>query len=139
MNESATLPARILVVDDEDSVRLALRRMLESAGYRVEEAANGRIAMSLCRANPPDLMILDIFMPEQEGIETIQAMRREFPAVKILAISGQNAGIYLRMARLLGAHATLEKPLRMETVLETVRSLLGGCAPQSSRNSSPPA
>jgi len=126
MSESASPGARILVVDDDETVRLALRRMLESAGYEVLEAPNGRVAMTLCREDPPDLMITDIFMPEQEGMETIQAMRREFPGVKLIAVSGQAGGVYLRVAKLLGAQATLEKPLRMETVLATVRSVLGG-------------
>ena len=121
-------------MDDDETVRMALRRMLESAGYEVLEAPNGRVAMNLCRANPPALMITDIFMPEQEGMETIRAMRREFPNVKLIAVSGQAGALYLRMAKLLGVQATLEKPLRMETVLAAVRSVLGGEPPADSRD-----
>jgi len=134
MNQPASSRIRILVVDDDETVRLALRRMLESAGYEVQEAPNGRVAMTLCREDPPDVMITDIFMPEQEGMETIQAMRREFPGVKLIAVSGQAGAVYLRVAKLLGAQASLEKPLRMDTVLATIRSVLGGEAAPDSRD-----
>jgi len=118
-------PPRVLVVDDDDDVRTALRRMFESAGYEVLEAANGRVAMQVCAEHRPELLLVDIFMPEQEGIETIQAVRRQFPDSKIVAVSGKAGRVYLRMAKLLGAQATLEKPLRLETVLETARAVLG--------------
>jgi len=120
-----TSPARILVVDDEDEVRLSLRRMLESAGYEVLEASDGQEAMKVCRSRPLDLVITDIFMPGQEGMETIQALRREFPTLKVIAITGKTPEVYLKTARLLGAQATLEKPLRLETLLEAVRAVLG--------------
>jgi len=116
--------ASILVVDDDENVRKVLRRMLESAGYEVLEAANGRIAMTEFRDRRVDLLITDIFMPEQEGMETISTVRRDYPHLKIIAISGRTGGVYLKMARLLGAQATLEKPLRLEKVLETVRAVL---------------
>jgi CheY-like chemotaxis protein len=120
-----TSPARILVVDDEDEVRLSLRRMLESAGYEVLEASDGQEAMKVCRSRPLDLVITDIFMPGQEGMETIQALRREFPSVKIIAITGKASEVYLKTARLLGAQATLQKPLRLDPLLEAVRAVLG--------------
>ncbi len=113
------------MVDDDDDVRLALRRMLEEAGYEVLEAPNGRVAMTICRSNPPDVVVTDIFMPEQEGMETIRTLRREFPGVKLIAISDQpTAAVYLRMAKLLGAQAALEKPIPRDTLLATVRTLL---------------
>ncbi|MCS7314826.1 MAG: response regulator [Bryobacterales bacterium] len=125
MSEPKSLPRRILVVDDDDEARLALRRMLEEAGFDVLEAPNGRVALGICRSHPLDVVITDICMPEQEGLETIQALRREFPRVKLIAISGQPAAaVYLRMAKLLGAQATLEKPIRLETLLDTVGSVL---------------
>ncbi|MEK7407135.1 MAG: response regulator [Acidobacteriota bacterium] len=116
---------RILVVDDDADVRLVLRRMLEGAGHEVIEAPNGKAAMAECRSQPVDLMITDIFMPEQEGMETISQVRREYPHLKIIAVSGQTSALYLKMTKLLGAQATLEKPLRMEKVLETVKEVLG--------------
>ncbi len=114
----------IIVVDDDDTVRRVLRRMLESAGYEVREASNGRRAVAEFHQRPADLLITDIFMPEQEGMETISALRRERPDLKIIAISGVAGDHYLRMAKLLGARATLQKPLRLATVLDTVRKCL---------------
>ncbi len=129
MPDAKTRAPSILIVDDDASVRMVLRRILEGAGYEVMEAENGRVAMTLFRSHPADLLITDIFMPEQEGIETITAARREYPNLKIIAISGKTGSVYLKMARLLGAHAALEKPFRMEAVLETVREVLGGAPP----------
>ncbi len=123
MSQAAS-PRCILVVDDEEQVRLSLRRMLESAGYQVLEAADGQQALNICRSRPLDLVITDIVMPGQEGMETIQALRREFPGVKVIAITGKVPELYLKTARLLGAQAALQKPLRLETLLETVRSVL---------------
>lgn len=124
MTEPAKSGASIIVVDDDDTVRRVLRRMLESVGYEVREAPNGRRAVAEFHNRPADLLITDIFMPEQEGIETISALRREHPDLKIIAISGIAGDHYLRMAKLLGARATLQKPLRLATVLDTVRATL---------------
>ncbi len=114
----------ILVVDDDDTVRFVLRKMLESAGYEVREAPNGRVAMEELDRRIADVMITDIFMPEQEGIETIRAARKTFPGLKIVAISGAAGEDYLKMARLLGARASLLKPFHLKEVLETVRVAL---------------
>lgn len=116
--------ASILIVDDDEMVRRVLRRMLETAGYEVREAPNGKVAMQECERQPVDLLITDIFMPEQEGMETISSLRRNRPNLKIIAISGVAGDHYLKMARLLGARATLQKPLRLGVVLETVRTTL---------------
>lgn len=124
MTEPAKSEVSIIVVDDDDTVRRVLRRMLESVGYEVREAPNGRRAVAEFRQRPADLLITDIFMPEQEGIETISALRREHPDLRIIAISGIAGDHYLRMAKMLGARATLQKPLRLATVLETVRATL---------------
>jgi DNA-binding NtrC family response regulator len=101
-----------------------MRRMLESAGYAVRETSNGNAAMREFKQRPADLVITDIFMPEQEGMETIGAMRREHPELRIIAISGVAGNHYLKMAEFMGAYATLQKPLRLLRVLETVRAAL---------------
>src|SRR5437762_7182307 len=80
--------ARILVIDDDAQVRGAVRRVLERAGHTVVDVADGEAGIRAHRERPTDLIITDIFMPEQDGIETIQQLRREFPRVKIIAISG---------------------------------------------------
>jgi YesN/AraC family two-component response regulator len=98
--------------------------MLESNGYQVREAPNGKVAMREFEREPADLLITDIFMPEQEGMETIGALRRKHPSLGIIAISGMAGDYYLKMAGFLGVRATLLKPLRMDKVLETVRNAL---------------
>lgn len=125
MESGASDPIRILVVDDDAGVRQVLRSMLVPAGYDVELAVNGRQAIEKLKGEPCDLVITDLVMPEQEGIETIKQLRRDFPEVKIIAISGAFGGDYLRIAGFLGAHRTMAKPVRMETVLRVVAETLG--------------
>jgi DNA-binding response OmpR family regulator len=98
--------------------------MLEGAGYDVREAPNGRVAMEELEKRPAQVMITDIFMPEQEGIETIRIARKAYPDLGIIAISGAVGERYLKMAQLLGARAYLLKPFHLREVLETVRATL---------------
>jgi len=117
---------RILIVDDDDQFRTMLRRVLEKEGYQVFEASDGRQGLSSFRNLRTDLVITDIIMPEKEGVETIAALRKEFPSVKIIAVSGggRNApGDYLMLANKLGAKVTMEKPLDRATLLQEVRQL----------------
>ena len=116
----------VLVVDDDDTIRHILRRMLEGAGYEVREAPNGKVAIEELSRRPAHVMITDIFMPEQEGIETIRIARKTFPDLGIIAISGAAGENYLKMAELLGASASLLKPFRLKDVLKTVRATLSG-------------
>jgi len=122
-------PARILVADDEAAVRSALRAMLEQGGYEVIEAVDGKQALQQARAGGVDLVITDIVMPEQEGIETIQALRKELPGIGIIAISGRSISErfeapYLKMAEMLGADAVLAKPIGGELLLARVAEVL---------------
>ena len=108
--------ARILLIEDDDQFRRMLRTVLEREGHVVEEAHNGRQGVAHCRTAPADLVITNIIMPEQEGLETIRILQQEFPAVKIIAISGggQRGNMdFLAVARLLGAWRTLRKPFEM--------------------------
>ena len=119
--------ARILVVDDESSIRILLRAMLERKGHEVDEAFDGNEATKRIRANPPDLIITDLIMPDKEGIETIMELRRDFPDMKIIAMSGGGiigAREYLRMAKSVGAHRTFKKPFEMGEFLQAVGDLL---------------
>ncbi len=115
----------ILIVDDDAEVRHVLRAILESAGYQVAEADNGRLALSECKRQHYDLMITDLVMPDQEGIETIKLARKTYPDLKIIAISGAFGGEYLRIAQLLGADVALPKPLKMDALLDAVRRSFG--------------
>jgi len=124
--------ARILAVDDDDQTRRLLRAMLEQAGHDVADAGDGNEALAIVRTNPPELVIMDIVMPEKEGIETIMDTRRDFPDLPIVAISGggQIAGeCYLAMAQKLGATRTLAKPFGRDELLDAVQSVLGCMAP----------
>lgn len=115
---------RVLVVDDDPGVRDVIRSMLESSGYSVLLAANGKEAMRLLRTERADLILTDLVMPEQEGIETIKTLRREYPEIKVIAMSGAFGGDYLRIAAYLGAHATLAKPIQMDKLLKLVSETL---------------
>lgn len=116
--------ATILIVDDEAGLRRMIGTALKSAGYRVLEAGDGREAIDLLGRTSVDLVLTDLIMPGQEGIETIRELRRNFPEVKIIAISGAVLGGLLRMAQILGADAALAKPVDFEELVTTVREVL---------------
>jgi len=121
--------ARILIIDDEADLRATLRDILEAQGYEVIEASDGREGLRHYLLAPMDLVITDLLMPEQEGMETIQAMRRVNPQVKIIAISGggQTGRLdFLEAAAVLGAQRTLRKPFRPRELLTAVRELMQG-------------
>lgn len=115
--------ARILIVDDYQPLREMLKATLEFAGYEIREAENGKDALKSYRQIPAEIIIMDLSMPEKEGIETIIELRRSFPEVKIIAISGTSL-VNLEMARLLGANASFQKPVDDEALIETIISLL---------------
>jgi len=119
---------RILVIDDNDEIRDLIREILESAGYEVVDATNGDEGIKAYRAAPTDLVITDMIMPEKEGLETMVELRREFPDVKIIAMSGdgfEEPMTYLDGARLIGgALCTFAKPFNVSDFLQTVKELL---------------
>jgi DNA-binding response OmpR family regulator len=117
-------PARIVVADDEAGVRSFLRMVLEDAGYEVIEAANGKQALTEALARRVDLVITDLVMPEQEGIETIQALRKDAAGIGIIAMSGAFGGRFLETARILGAQAVLSKPVSADLLLAKVAEVL---------------
>jgi len=116
----------ILVVDDEAPVRAVLREFLASAGYRVVEAANGAEAVRQVRAGRVDVMITDLSMPEQEGLETIQLLHKQQPQLKMIAMSGRFPGPILRAAETFGANASLSKPVQCDQLLQTVARVIQG-------------
>jgi len=115
---------RILVVDDDPGVRDVVRSMLETEGYTVSIAENGREALAALKTADFDVIITDLVMPEQEGIETIKVIRQDYPQVRVIAMSGAFGGDYLRIAGYLGAHGTLTKPLHLSSVLQIVAEVL---------------
>ncbi|HEX2920826.1 MAG TPA: response regulator [Bacteroidales bacterium] len=120
--------SKILVFDDEPSILLMIKKMLEKAGHEVDVALNAKEGMVIFNKNIPDLLITDIIMPEKEGLETIFELRRLHPKLKIIAISGGGRigpEGYLPGAKLLGANAVFAKPLIPKDFLKAVADLLG--------------
>jgi two-component system response regulator AtoC len=125
MNEPLTAKKRILLVDDDLAIRLLYTRVLSAAGFETQTAHHGGQALELIPEFRPDLVILDLVMPEQEGIETILKLQQMNRSLPILAISGAiGANKYLNVAGLLGARSTLSKPITPEQLLESVRAIL---------------
>ena len=116
--------ADILVIDDNQHMRRLVERILTAAGHAVTEARGGSEGLAVFRRAPPAMVITDIVMVDGEGIETIRALRREAPAMPILAMSGSGTH-YLHMAGRLGAAATIGKPFRPHEFTATVNGLLG--------------
>ena len=115
---------RILVVDDEEQIRSMLTQLLEHEGYEVHAAENGEEGMTLIGRYTFDLVITDMIMPVKDGLKFIMELVREYPDLKIMAISGGGAikaERYLTMASYLGDIATLEKPFKRDVLLEMVR------------------
>jgi CheY-like chemotaxis protein len=114
----------VLVVDDEDQVRQLIREALEQAGYAVQEARDGKEGLDQYRKQPADVVIMDVMMPDQDGLESILILRREFPASRVIAITGASDMIgilsFLDVAKMMGACRTLRKPFELQTLLDTV-------------------
>ena len=122
--------ARILVIDDKPEMRELLELILKSAGHEVILAADGREGMERYRTSPADLVITDLYMPNQEGLETIRVLRTCFPEVAIIAMSGRAAALtMLSVAQKFGAVAVLHKPFSADELIATVAKALGERSP----------
>jgi len=115
----------ILLVDDDRQVLLYMKRALEKSGYAVTATTSGKRAVAIIQERLPDLLILDLNMPEPDGFEVLKTERSKFPYLRILAISGYLHGALLEAAEILGAVATLEKPVTAKALAERVREVLG--------------
>jgi len=117
--------ATILLIDDEEQVRMLFQVALEGAGYRVLTAEHGKHGLRLLERQEVDVMLVDLLMPDMDGLELIPLLRKTRPAIKIIAISGGSGEWdYLDAAKSLGAHATLKKPFSLQELLEAVSSQL---------------
>lgn len=124
MTAGKTVP----VIDDEELVHETLSAFLETSGFEVFEADDGRSGMRQFEKQPTDLVLCDIIMEDMDGIETIQALKARAPEVKVIAITGgsQMTGMdYLEFARQLGADAVLKKPFKRDKLIETINGLDG--------------
>jgi CheY-like chemotaxis protein len=119
--------ARMLIVDDDAAVRDSIQTLLGLDGHEVIEAEDGRQGEAAIKRHRPDVVIIDIFMPQQDGFETIRSLRRTYGELKILAISGaaeHRFGRALLFAQEFGADAVLEKPFQSDALRSAIRSLL---------------
>ncbi len=147
---NGTATARILIVDDDKAVRMAIRVLLEHEGFEVVVAESGRRAVEAVEGAAVDLVIVDIFMPGMDGLETIKAFHRCASGLPIIAISGfmfrdssTPAPDFLGMATKLGAACSLQKPFRPAQLLRAVEACLSARrsaleAPLASQPSSVP-
>jgi CheY-like chemotaxis protein len=119
---------RILVIDDNDDLRELMKVILEPAGYAVDLAQDGQAGLAVQRARPADLVITDIFMPNQDGIETVAQFRKEFPGLKVVVMSGDGKLVkhsaHFLTARELGAHGALSKPFDEDELLRVIGDVL---------------
>lgn len=119
---------RILIVDDDQQFRSAMRKVLEKEGYAVVEAESGSSGLDAYRREPADMVLTDVYMPDTDGIEAMIRLHHEFPDARIVVTSG--GGYWekdkvLQAAARLGAQRTLPKPVERGELLEVVRSVLG--------------
>ena len=115
------------MIDDDEQIQDFLRALLEDAGYAVIRADNGVHGVREYRQKPTDLVLCDIFMDRQEGVETIRQLHAAFPRAKIIAMSGGSTvvpGDFLYHAEKFGAVATLKKPLEPKSLLQLIQEVL---------------
>ncbi|HXM38670.1 MAG TPA: response regulator [Gemmatimonadales bacterium] len=121
------MPPRVLIIDDDVSFRESLAKHLEHAGYVVQQASSGDLGISTFERSPTDVVVVDIFMPGQGGLQTIDRMRRRWPQARIVAISGAKSVGAMDVkghALALGADRFLEKPFEAATLVALVAALV---------------
>jgi CheY-like chemotaxis protein len=126
--------ARILVIDDDEELRETIRRVLEGRGHEVAEADEGGAGLDYIAQRAPELVITDVFMPGRDGIETLLELRKAFPKLRVIVMSGGDASGLLNLlddAAMLGANWTLPKPFTPDELLHAVDYLLGKPSPPS--------
>ncbi|HEY6140321.1 MAG TPA: response regulator [Thermoanaerobaculia bacterium] len=119
--------ARIIVIDDDASLRLTIRRALEKEGHEVREAPDGASGIALLATTAVDLLITDVFMPGQDGIVTLLQIRKEHPGLKVIVMSGGGLDGRLDLladAEMLGATRTLRKPFGVQDLRRVVKEVL---------------
>jgi len=129
---------RVIIIDDEKDIRFVLKEILVRAGFDVEVAGNGSDGLNLLRQQSADLVVTDVIMPGQDGVQTVHDIRREFPKMKIIVISGGGSvsptdyepeaiktTAYLASASAAGADLTLTKPFDRKHFIKAVRELTG--------------
>jgi DNA-binding response OmpR family regulator len=115
----------VLVIDDDEAVRSSLELLLEAYGFQTVLARDGRQGLAAFRASEPDVVLIDLMMPVQDGIETIALIREEWPKARIIAMSGGTGGgdwSGLSAALKMGADHAIEKPFEADELLAALRA-----------------
>ncbi|MEI6464236.1 MAG: response regulator [Verrucomicrobiota bacterium] len=125
--------ARILLIDDDEMLRTVLAIAIDAAGHEVLQAEDGQKGMELVRTTSVDLVITDLIMPVQEGVETIMTLRRERPRLPVIAMSGgaSNSKLYLDIAGKIGAKRMLPKPFTPRQLVALITEILAEEKPRS--------
>lgn len=123
---------KIFIVDDNRAVREATRLVLAGAGYEVFEAVSGLRVETMIEEHKPGLVLTDMLMPDRDGVETVLALRRRYPGLRIIAMSGggPRGDLDLGVAAKLGVSATLAKPYEPEALLALIARVLAGPPPE---------
>ena len=118
--------ANVLLIDDDEMLRTVLAIAMEQAGHNVLQADDGQKGVELSRTASVDIVITDLIMPVQEGVETIMTLRRERPRLPIIAISGgvSNSKLYLDIAGKIGAKRMLPKPFAPRQLVALIEEIL---------------
>jgi DNA-binding response OmpR family regulator len=119
---------RILVTDDDADLRATLQKLLSLRGYAVDVGRDGLEGARMLQQQPYALLITDIVMPNQEGLESIIQADKRYPEMRIIAMSGAaktSTEVYLRVAKNVGADFVFQKPFSPREMLEKVRELIG--------------
>ena len=117
----------LLVVDDDPQFRKLMRSAFKKEGVLVMEATNGNECLEMCENCQPSILLIDIVMPEKDGVSAIKEIRSRYEHMKIIAISGGyvfTPGAYLDEAKNVGADAVFKKPLNLSALVSTVRGYL---------------
>jgi len=119
---------KILIIDDEQAILQMVKRLVEKAGHTAELASNGEEGMMMIEEHSFDLVITDIIMPKKEGIEIITAIRKNYPKIKVIAMSGGGKFTpegYLKSAKILGANRVFTKPFNHREMMKAIDELIG--------------
>jgi DNA-binding response OmpR family regulator len=125
----------ILLIEDDELFREALATSLSKRGYTVMQARDGEEGLRIFRVEPADLVLTDIVMPNKEGLALVEELRRDYPKLGIIAMSGglaHNAPLYLKLAGALGANRTLQKPFDLPTLLKAIEEVLAATGQEKS-------
>jgi DNA-binding response OmpR family regulator len=119
---------KILIVEDDQQLREMLKQLLEGESFEVIDSGDGEEAIKTLHENEVDLMITDIIMPEKDGVSLVRDLRKQFPDLKIIAISGGSRHIDpqnpLKIVEKMGVDRTLTKPFKLSELLDVVRELV---------------